>query len=91
MAGIPFLGELAKTGPLGIVCAILFSACLLLFRALAFMYQENKELNEKRIQDAKEITQTQKEPLNEIKETLKSYGNTMTSMVMLLQNMNGKK
>lgn len=71
-------------GPLGI-----FS--VLLIFAVWFLYRQNTDLQNKRIEDAKQISSTVTEPLAKINNTLVNYNMTLSAMLTLLQKLSGEK
>lgn len=66
---LPFLGQLATQGVLGVLLALSLFVNYLLFRII-------QDLNEKRINDAKEITTKFFEPI----ENIKKNGETLITM-----------
>jgi hypothetical protein len=77
---LPFLGELAKYGLLGILLAVSIFANWYFIQAI-------QKLNDKRVEDAKEITTKILEPL----ETVKKNSELLISLFQQFLNNNGNK
>lgn len=73
------IDSLLVYGPLGI-----FDALLII--AVVFLYRENKTLQGKRIEDAKQITNTLTEPLHQINTMMGASNTALSSIVEQLKN-----
>lgn len=77
---LPFLGELATQGILGILLALSLFANWYFIKTI-------QSLNDKRVEDAKELTTKILDPLN----TIKSNGELLISLFQKFLGENGKQ